>query len=387
MDDALPGHGHTALLWLGSQFSDPEGSADDASSPAAIAWQASLLNVVRQRGCAVPAIGHIPYRSWPSGRLQASLWRSDDAGAECALQRRYLNVRGLRILSLAWHYYRAARSRIEPQRPPTAVLTYNAYPYLAIAAAQLQRRLSIPWINVQADPVRSHQHPLVARLIRPAGTIYLSWQAFTSSDSPQKLHLDGGVDTLKVSPPTHSEGRHAILYAGTLAAYTGLPLLMQAFAAVQRPDVDLWICGKGDPSAVLEASAADPRIKYKGFVSDSELSALAEQACAFVNPRPPEMAMNAANFPSKVLFYLRFGKPVISTATGGLGPDYRPAIIMADGALDIGSWIDRVVEACGSPLYRGWCATVQKLAAAKTWEVTAEKLIDFVTSVARSGAR
>jgi glycosyltransferase involved in cell wall biosynthesis len=68
-----------------------------------------------------------------------------------------------------------------------------------------------------------------------------------------------------------------------------------------------------------------------GVVDEAKLRVLSEAAWAFVNPRPPSIAENAHNFPSKVLEYLSYGKPVVSTWTPGLAPEYREVLMVVDG--------------------------------------------------------
>jgi len=71
----------------------------------------------------------------------------------------------------------------------------------------------------------------------------------------------------------------------------------------------------------------DSRIKIKGFVDSKELNQLASATFAFVNPRPNSFLPNKLNYPSKLLHYLAFGKPVISTFTDGVSPDYAEILI------------------------------------------------------------
>lgn len=44
-----------------------------------------------------------------------------------------------------------------------------------------------------------------------------------------------------------TDGRHAVLYSGTLEPELGVAELLEAFAAM--PDYDLWICGQGSMDA------------------------------------------------------------------------------------------------------------------------------------------
>jgi len=65
-----------------------------------------------------------------------------------------------------------------------------------------------------------------------------------------------------------------------------------------------------------------------GFVSETELIKIAKQTDIFVNPRPSHIPENAQNFPSKLLEYLAFGKPVVSTWTAGLSEEYKGLLVL-----------------------------------------------------------
>ena len=58
----------------------------------------------------------------------------------------------------------------------------------------------------------------------------------------------------------------------------------------------------------------DSRIKFFGYVSRTQLEEKCLQTDIFVNPRKSDG--NDTNFPSKILFYLSFKKPIISTKSG-----------------------------------------------------------------------
>ena len=70
----------------------------------------------------------------------------------------------------------------------------------------------------------------------------------------------------------------------------------------------------------------EKRAKYLGFLDQDKLVDVQSKAMAFINPRPPEINDNRMMFPSKLLNYLSYGIPVISTWTEGLSPAYRDVI-------------------------------------------------------------
>jgi glycosyltransferase involved in cell wall biosynthesis len=65
-------------------------------------------------------------------------------------------------------------------------------------------------------------------------------------------------------------------------------------------------------------------------VSPAALDMICRSAAAFVNPRPPAHELSLASFPSKLMTYLAYGKPVASTWTPGLVDSYKNLLIVAD---------------------------------------------------------
>ena len=103
----------------------------------------------------------------------------------------------------------------------------------------------------------------------------------------------------------------------------GVELLADAFGDLSQRDVELWFCGKGRNARVEAAARRDARVKVLGAVTESRLTELSRTAYVFVNPRLSDVPGNAMLFPSKLLRYLAYGKPVVSTWTEGLAPEYR----------------------------------------------------------------
>ena len=104
-------------------------------------------------------------------------------------------------------------------------------------------------------------------------------------------------------------------------------LLLNAFRLLRRDDCELWICGKGDNSNLRDAVKIDPRIKYIGLLPRDELAERMNKADIFVNPRPSNIPGNERNFPSKLLEYLGYLKPIVSTMAQA-GPDYRDLLFV-----------------------------------------------------------
>jgi glycosyltransferase involved in cell wall biosynthesis len=319
------------MIWLGSVFEEARMLSSPAISPAANRWQSGLLGSLVKSGCRVRTLGHRPERAWPRGQLHILPTEETPAlpGTMRIAQRcvGYWNLPKLRERDLAVRYGRAFRRLIREQGRPDVVFSYNVYSCNA-AVAREASRIGVPWVPVIADaPGDGASAIRLARHLKmAAGAVFLSWGLFNEAGAVRKLHLDGGVSDLRFhpeDPPSYlPSGRPMVFYSGSVVMEFGLATLIEAFSQIPDSEVRLVICGKGSPSAVLEAARRDPRIALMGCVEEQRLVQLAREASIMVNPRP-NLRDHENNFPSKVLEYLSFGKPVVSTWTPGLHPEYR----------------------------------------------------------------
>jgi hypothetical protein len=100
-------------------------------------------------------------------------------------------------------------------------------------------------------------------------------------------------------------------------------LLVDSFRLIPDPDVRLVISGRGGLERELRRAAqSDPRITIAGFLDRQAWRRLLASATVLVNPRLSSALENRYNFPSKLIDYLAAGRPVITTLSGDLDPEY-----------------------------------------------------------------
>jgi len=118
-----------------------------------------------------------------------------------------------------------------------------------------------------------------------------------------------------------------IVYTGKLNRSFGVVDLLDAFCAIDDPSLRLVICGSGDDrDAVTEYACRDGRIDYRGQVSPEEAAACARQGDILVNPRRNDSEYTKYSFPSKIIDYLSYGKPVIAYRLDGMPKAYEDYI-------------------------------------------------------------
>lgn len=327
------------FLWLEGVFDELTVKAFPSISPASNFWQKGFLNALRTQGHGVDVIGHPVERIWPFGRFAV---RRSEAALLPGVGGRmvgFLNVPGLRAASQYLCMLRAIRAhwreveRGNARRPDFQVV-FSCLEKASDATAAIRmaryvrRRFGVPWLCIVADG----EAPPGAD-----GYIHLAWSHFEAARvagngvSPM-IHVDGGIAEIPcMSVPSAHVGwtkePRVLMYMGALTAHGGALELAQAFTQLPDQTIELWLCGRGENPELQRLAKADSRIRLKGFVDEDVLHGLASRAFAFANPRPASFEPNKLNYPSKLLHYLAYGKPVISTFTDGVSPDYQMALI------------------------------------------------------------
>jgi len=339
-------------LWLGPMPSRTAIDELPALSPAAVLWERGFFDGLKAHGFELTIVSHRPEPLWPRGRLVPG---TNPAPADASFPTRvvgHTNAPGLRAGSLAWAYEREAID-LMAREPYAFVATFNPLPWHVAAATALARRRRVPWISFLLDDVL--HDPTLERYAHAtrlaAGHVILSAAAAERitrlMPGAPTLHLDGAVDRwcgddLEADRPA----RLRVVYSGAHTEEAGMSLLVAAIPLVTA-DIMFTITGdRGRHQGLTELMARDARVQTVGWVSAMTLDEICRSATAFVNPRPPAHGLSLASFPSKLMTYLAYGKPVASTWTPGLADDYRDLLLVADDESPRGlaAAIDRAVS-------------------------------------------
>lgn len=294
-------------------------------SPAGNRWQAGLVTALQQLDVPVTVLSHLTDPLWPRGHLRVKSEISSLPHGVSGRLLDYWNIPFLRERSL-YSSHRIALDRMAGLADPrTVLITYNASPSYTSVGLYGKRRLGIPWICVVADGAAPGDAD---------GCVFLPWSSYQEWQKGPKLHIDGGVSQVRFgsahTTPRLNNQMPAVMYAGAMTKHGGADLLVRAFQTLPALRAELWLCGNGSSPVVDGICATDHRIKRWGFVPEERLQGYCREAAVFVNPRPSDLACNKKNFPSKVLEYLSYGKPVISTWTAGLSPEYRDVLVVLE---------------------------------------------------------
>ncbi|MDB0025801.1 glycosyltransferase [Polaribacter sp.] len=203
------------------------------------------------------------------------------------------------------------------------VITYNTSPQNIIAAEFLKSK-GVKWVSIYADADTDKQ------LISNADYhLYFSYSSFLRSKYKNKINYEGSI--YKDLPSNFKENHNKIfLYTGAIRKENGVELMMDAFKLIEDKNAKLIICGSGSYDGFIKKTNSDSRIKFLGLVDKNKLNSLYTEASFYLNPRLSCYEENNNNFPSKLLDYLSYGKPIISTKTGGINPCFYPYLFLLD---------------------------------------------------------
>jgi colanic acid/amylovoran biosynthesis glycosyltransferase len=150
---------------------------------------------------------------------------------------------------------------------------------------------------------------------------YCRSQAMLFSDPAEwnKLHIvHCGINLNRYQPITHQTGQKRLLYIGRLSAAKGVPILLQAIAAVaeQHPDLQLRIVGDGPDRRILEIQASQlgisDHLSFVGYQSQDAVCCYLQACDIFVLPSFAE------GLPVVLMEAMATGIPVIATSIAAI---------------------------------------------------------------------
>jgi glycosyltransferase involved in cell wall biosynthesis len=182
-------------------------------------------------------------------------------------------------------------------------------------------------------------------------------------------HFAAPVDELRREPT-----QPRVTFAGSLAPYQGIDVLLEAFALMRarRKDVRLQLLTESDFSVYTRrAEALGVRASIDILNPDfATLPRYLQNAEVLLNPRP---ACNG--IPQKLLNYMATGRPIVSYAgSAKLIEHGRSALVVADG--DVQAFADATLHLLASPeLGRELGANARRLVEAQySWDRTAARV-------------
>ena len=325
---------------------------------------------------------HVPSPLWPRGPVRSNV-RATDALDPIATTRvcGAWNIPFCRERLLAAAFLREIKKWVATGWTPDVVLSYNLPDWMRPMHAWLRRRLpNTKWVFILAD-AQTHYRGCSGRRSwadDADGIVFLSDHALRTADVKHKFHLDGGVTPSPLRPFSRENGSRLIVgFAGASSPWSGVDRLLAAMKHLPT-SIEVRIFCHGDLSWLRPLASGNKNLLLAPFPSREELDRELQQIDVFVNPRPrTEEAL--FNFPSKVLDYLNWYRPVVSTWCDGFTPVYREFLtIVEDQPAPIAAGINEVAK-WSSDKKAAWAERVRNwLAETHGWPTQAARLTEWL---------
>lgn len=304
------------ICWIGPIVADEKVQNFQAHSAAANLWQLNFLTAMKELDKEIFVISYVPEQTWPKGAFWVS--KEVDVGDTgfTTVYTGYVNIKGIREL---WIYTSHLFSNLKRfnKEEFDAVFSYNPIAiHRWIARFMRNRNISVRWISVLADDFVQG---------KPDLTVFLSPQYFESFSAGQKFYLEGGIEQNDITYKKPQSDPPYIVYAGTQTRVTGIREFTQVYEKLQNPPFELHIYGKGNDNEIKKIAERCDHIHLGGFVTSENLKEICSRASAFVNPRSSSREANTT-FPSKLLYYIQFEKPIISSINATVDSRYSDFI-------------------------------------------------------------
>lgn len=307
----------------------------------AIVQSREFIQGLREKGIDVTVCCLIPYKHGESPR---KIVQYKAVGGNYVYLS-YLNLPVMKVISSFFSAYGIAKRWIKGCREDDNVILVALNNYLPVSAAvnlAKKKALSLTYTqdltnDLYSGSVVEQMSPLKRLLVKPYvkitkavtekydGFIYVSGKM---SEKMNILHnrpsmvLEGicePADKLQVM----QNKKNAVMYAGSLHKKYGIMKILETFSRIEKQDIELWICGRGEMENEVRCFAErDNRIKYLGFRSHNEIIELEQQARLLINLRDPKEEYTKYCFPGKMFDYMLSGTPVYTTKVEGIGNDY-----------------------------------------------------------------
>lgn len=301
------------FLWCGVIVRSEAVANFKVVSAAANNWQLGFINGLISNGCNVTCISYLADSYWPKGKILPNLKANEVPDNLNVIRVSYFNFPFLRELSLGLSLIFVI---IKYNISFNVLITYNPFKRHIFLGKFVKFWLNKIWLLIIADGDYNGSPDL---------SLYLSHETFLSKNG-NKYFLQGGI--AEFIPLTSSQVfNRNVVYAGNISKLTGIVEFATLFNQIDfdRMGLELFelhIYGKGEDKLLNSLASINPRIKVFGFVQDELLKIAMQEAWLFVNPRNLMEESIQNTFPSKILEYIRYGKPIISTKSRGISDKY-----------------------------------------------------------------
>jgi glycosyltransferase involved in cell wall biosynthesis len=356
------------IIWLGPIINDKYFHLSKEISPAANLWQKNFLENLITNDISVTILTYLPKQSWPKGPLWVKYPAIDFFIKKSSIYTTsYINLPIIREIHIAISLY----IKVPKSKQSYILFTYNPLLRHRLFVSILKFFKNAKWYSIIAD----------GRILgRPDTSIFLSYNYFSECKLNNSIHFDGGIIQNENNyNKNNKDSMQYLLYAGSITKWTGILDFAEKYNLISDTlNYELHIYGSGEgENKIKKLSSLNSKIKYYGFVKEDELFNACQEAFAFINPRPLNVIDGEKNFPSKILFYFSFQKPVISTLTLGLSKDYLELLVIYDEN-NIIEFIQCLKNIENLKVYERYSNLIKNYVTQNTWKQKIKQLLNEI---------
>lgn len=279
-----------------------------------------LENISKVR---VVKIQYLKDRPWPIGSLFSNNINSFNTKDYILIS--YLNLPFVRKFIIYHKIIKEIKKKIIKKEKKNIIITYNFLPIDIKIAIFLKKLLSFKWISICADFNYNEKISVHKKIVKSNRVIFLSKYAYRNYKNNNKLLYIGEI---KKIIKTKTKKIKNFLYSGSLGDWTGIKYFLDEFIKTENKYIKLYITTNNKKDLIKNYLDLDKRIIYLGYLNDNKYKILVNKIDCFVNLRDENNKDNLNNFPSKILKYLYFNKPIISSYMENLSFDLSKLLIM-----------------------------------------------------------
>jgi hypothetical protein len=292
-------------------------------SAAASEWKKNFIqeleNISKKK---IIKIQYYKERPWPSGSFISK--NIDFSESKNSIFISYLNLPFIKKFIIYRKVIRAINKRLV-KKDRNIIITYNFLAEDIKIATFLKRFFSFSWLSICADFNDNQKRSINKKIVNSDKVIFLSEYAYRNYKGKNKLLYLGSIK--KIQKNMNKKIKN-FLYSGSLGAWTDINNFLNEFSKIKDNNIKLYITTNNKKNIIKRYLDKDKRIIYLGYLNDDKYKYLIKKIDCFVNLRDHNNINNLYNFPSKLLRYFHYNKPVISSYMNNLSSDLKETLIM-----------------------------------------------------------
>lgn len=296
------------IFWISNLYNYKTLKNNDALSPAATEWQTQFIKALKKySNHKVNIINYNQSKYWPFGKIyvKKNLFnlkkiKSNSFG--------YINLPFFKDINIK----KKIKKKFDTlkSKKKKLIFTYNFDKNIISSVKEIKIDHYTKWIAIIADFDERNKKKIEEKIQKADLAIYLSNHAYKKSNLQKKILIQGGIENVEKCKFKKIE---TFLYSGSLGPWIDIEKFIIDFLKFKKEKIKLLITSNDKKYFKKNLNIDNKKIQFLGFKNKKNLNKLSKKIDIFINLRNENNSDNNNNFPSKILNYLRYCKPIIST--------------------------------------------------------------------------